>query len=104
MRAIGHALGIHGYSAQSIRVTRGGDAVSGEVYGEFFKPYEDKWVMVEIGQSVMQLPCARPDRVFIRATWRKGRAGGFIEGPNNWINPNLTSNEVALNLLQMSGQ
>ena len=96
--AIGHALSIHGYGSQSIRVNRGGDAVSGEVYATYHKPYQTYWIICEITQSSLPLS-SREDRVTIRACWRKFSPSGYIEGPNNWINANLNSNEIALQLM-----
>jgi len=88
LRAAGKALAAKGFTEVEVHSNRGGVAVSGEVYGYFFRPGERVGAMVEVGTSCLSFPfCRMTDHVCVRYVWRCRREQGCHtpEGGNQWM-------------------
>ena len=98
LKEVGTHLAFIGLVEQKIWKNRGGIAVSGEVYGEFFKPGKNIGVFVEVGTSCVRGHFSRKeDGVCIRAVWRcRHRDHAHTpEGRNEWIDPNYNDQQIA---------
>ncbi len=103
LRAIGQELAPHGATI-TVRTSRGGHAVSGEVYGELRLVGQPFHLLVEVGSSCCRV--GRTDGVFIMVQRRETVGTGthartHIIGQNIYLDPSQSTFALASRVLDL---
>lgn len=123
---VGQELERYGFQPAAVITNPAGIAVSGDISAEFKHPAHERWVYLLISECgvntlgeaspIGTIPTSlsyttRKDRITVMGRWREPPPDGtrgesrswrrIKEGPNTWFDANLTSRDLANNVLRL---
>ncbi len=113
LRETAKQLTQHGLTQSDVRTNRAGVAVSGEVTADFWNPETGRGVWLAVSSAGLSFLSGRQDGVAILARWRtykakptgrskyQKRLSFQSEGPNQWLSPDLDSQQLATALVKI---